>query len=121
MYYNHFFDSPSDHNHLPPLRKKKKKINQSLFNTRTHNIHELYIHLLFIYLFLRAKRVKLNTRAQPRVRVCVNSSVYARSKTRVYIYIYLCVRICIYIYMCVKCGSNGRCCVNSPRPSEVAV
>lgn len=32
-----------------PFAKKKKKINQSLSNTRTHNIHELYIHLLFIF------------------------------------------------------------------------
>lgn len=79
-----------------PFAKKKKSTNP--YPTLVPTIFTSCIYTC--YLFLRAKRVKLNTRAQPRVCVCVNSSVYARSKTRVYIYIYLCVRICIYIYVC---------------------
>lgn len=100
---------------LPFAKKKKKSTNP--YPTLVPTIFTSCIYTC--YLFLRAKRVKLNTRAQPRVCVCVNSSVYARSKTRVYIYIFMCAYM--YIYVCVKCGSNGRCCVNSRRPSEVAV
>lgn len=54
------FDSPSDHNHpflIIFLPFAKKKINRSL-STLVPTIHQLYIHLLLIYLFLRAKGVK---------------------------------------------------------------
>lgn len=100
-----------------PFAKKKKSTNP--YPTLVPTIFTSCIYTC--YLFLRAKRVKLNTRAQPRVRACVWIRACTRVRRHAYIYIYIYVCVYVYIYMCVKCGSNGRCCVNSPRPSEVAV
>ena len=60
----HFFLFSSTHHRITIILSsqssspsQKKKINRSL-STLVPTIHELYIHLLLIYLFLRAKGVK---------------------------------------------------------------
>lgn len=56
--------------------------------------------------------------------VCFHGGTRSRNGTRVPVYVCAAMRVCARVRAethIQKCGSNGRCCVNSPRRSELAV